>query len=102
MNWDDKECGYPIDGNEQVEGIYLMCLACSHTVGMRWPDVVKTWGVGTYTRDIARSLKCLDCGERKGSIMTWSASRPRHTRDSVPDGSPYPWIPAIEWQRKLI
>jgi C4-type Zn-finger protein len=102
VNWDDKDRGFPIDDKHQVEGIYLTCLACGHTVRMRWPDVLKTWGVGTYTRDIARSLRCTECGERKGNIMTYSDSRPRHSRDRIPDVSPYPWVGAFEWQRKLL
>ncbi len=91
MDFDSRERGYPIEATSGVEGIYLYCRACKHTVRMRWADVVATWAVGTYTRDIARSLKCSKCGARQGSIQSWVDSRPRHARH-LPDTEPYPII----------
>lgn len=91
MEWDSKERGYAITENEQTDGLYLGCGVCSHSVRMRWADVLATWGAGTFTRDIARSLKCSACGERRGYIMAWADSRPRWARDA-PDGDPSPIV----------
>lgn len=100
VDWNSKERGYQIEAESGTEGLYLSCLACRRTVRMRWRDVVATWGAGAWTRDIARSLKCSQCGERQGSLMAWVDSRPRSAHD-LPEPSSYPIIGAIERQRRL-
>lgn len=102
MDYDSKEPGYQITETNGVLGLYLSCLACKRTLVMLWADVVKTWGVGTWTRDIARSLKCTSCGEQKGSIMAWSDYRPSAGRDQVPPAANYPLVGAIIGQRRLV
>jgi hypothetical protein len=102
MDYDSKERGYPIPQTNGILGLYLSCRACKHTVVMLWADVVKTWGVGTWTRDIARSLKCTVCGERKGSIMAWSDSRPASQHDQPPPSTSYPLVGAIVGQKRLV
>lgn len=101
VDWDSKERGYAITGDEGTDGIYLCCSACKRTVIMLWPDVLKTWGVGAYTRDIARSLKCSQCGARRGYILAYADSRPVHCRDHL-ERQPHDFIGAIQWQRKLL
>lgn len=100
VDWNSKERGYQIGTEHGTEGCYLSCLACKRTVRMRWDDIVKTWGVGVWTRDIARSLKCSQCGERQGSLMVWVDSRPRGSRD-LPDTDSRPIIGALQVQRRL-
>lgn len=102
MDYSSKERGFQITATSGVSGLYLSCLACKHTVVMLWDDVVKTWGVGTWTRDIARSLKCSNCGERKGSIMAWSDSRPSSERGSGPPEVGYPLVGPLVGQRRLV
>lgn len=99
MDWNTKERGYQIGPPYGTEGCYLSCLACKRTVRMRWADIEKTWGVGAWTRDIARSLKCSQCGECQGSLMAWVDSRPRHARD-LPEPSSYPIVGALKGQRR--
>lgn len=101
MDYDSKERGFPISADNRAEGLFLGCLACRRIVCMRWADVLKTWGVGTYTRDIARSLKCSGCGARKGYIHVWVDSRQAHARDK-PETSAYEIIGAIERQPRLV
>lgn len=101
VEWDSKERGFAISEESGTEGLYLACGACRHTVRMRWVDVVKTWRVGTYTREIARSLRCSICGERQGYIMAWVDSRPKDCRGGS-DSSSYPIIGAVEAQRRLL
>ena len=102
MDYDSKERGYRITETDGVLGLYLSCLACRRTVVMVWADVVNTWGVGTWTRDIARSLKCTACGQRRGSIMAWSDSRPPAGRDEAPLASGYPLIGPLVGQRRML
>ena len=101
VDWDSKDRGYAISGDELTDGLYLECLACRRSVIMLWADVVKTWGVGTYTRDIARSLKCSTCGARRGAVLLYTDSRPAQSQDT-PEPQPYPFVGAIKWQRKLL
>ncbi len=102
MDYNSKEQGYRITETNGVLGLYLSCLACKHTVVMLWADVVKTWGIGTWTRDIARSLTCTACGERKGSIMAWSDHRPSSHRDDGPPTSAYPLVVPLAGQKRLV
>lgn len=99
MDWNSKERGYQIGTEHGTEGLYLSCLACKRTVRMRWVDVIATWGVDAWTRDIARSLKCSACGERKGSIMAWVDSRRRGV--DLPDTIAIPIIGALQVQHRL-
>lgn len=70
VDWDSKERGIALmDGMTAPYGLYLSCGACKHSVLMVWADVLKRWPLGTYSRDMARSLKCSQCGERQGCIM---------------------------------
>jgi hypothetical protein len=102
MDYDSKERGYRIDESDGVFGLYLSCCACKHTVVMVWADVVRTWGVGTWTRDIARSLKCTACGARKGSIMAWADSRPSSQRRDEPPSTGYPLVGPLVGQKRLV
>ena len=67
--WNDKERGCPLSVDHGIRGLYLMCAVCKHSIAMEWPDVLKTWRQGTHMRDMAASLKCSQCGARKGQIM---------------------------------
>jgi hypothetical protein len=72
VDWDSKERGYPITGAELTRGCYLRCTACTHGVAWTWEEIWQRWPAGTYTRDIARALKCSQCGARKGALMAWA------------------------------
>ena len=100
LDYDSKERGYQITEATGILGLYLSCNACKHTVAMLWADVVKTWGVGTWTRDIARSLKCSVCGARRGSIMAWSDHRPASQRDQKPPACGYPMVGPLVGQKR--
>lgn len=57
--WDSTERGYPISENEGTRGCYLSCGVCEYTVKWTWAEIWTRWPVGTFTRDIARSLNVL-------------------------------------------
>ena len=70
--WNDKERGYPISAAETTKGVQIHCTACKHSVTLLWPDVMKRWRPGTYTRDMAASLRCTQCGVRQACVMAWA------------------------------
>jgi len=70
VHWNDKERGIPLtDGPCNPYGLNLSCEACKHSVLMPWADVLKRWPLGAYSRDMAASLKCSQCGARQACIM---------------------------------
>lgn len=76
VSWNDKVAGAKLTGDEPLLGLYLGCLACQHTARVRMSEVPKIWPIGTTARDIARSLKCVRCGERRGYVQVISDARP--------------------------
>jgi hypothetical protein len=61
--WNDKERGYAVAPGEITKGLTMSCTICKHSVAWSWARVHATWSAGLYTRDIAASLRCSQCGE---------------------------------------
>jgi hypothetical protein len=71
--YNERERGYRIEaGDDTHQGIIVSCTVCSHSTKMHWTMVTSLWRPGTYTRDMAASLRCTQCGERKAQVMTWA------------------------------
>lgn len=74
VDWDSRERGIPI-GASEVRGWLLGCSVCRRWITIELADAVRRFGPETYTRDLARRLRCNECGERKGYVMAWSETR---------------------------
>ena len=73
VEWDSKERGVRI-GESRTRGIYVGCTACRHYVEMEMADALALFG-NAHSRDVARRVRCTQCGARKGYVMAWSETR---------------------------
>ena len=77
VQWDSKERGVRLDECRGVRGVYLGCTPCHRSVGVELAEAMRVFGADTFLGDIARRLKCTECGERKGYVMVWANTSPR-------------------------
>lgn len=72
VDWDDGERGGVLRETNTIRGVVFHCLACQHHVGKEWFELILIGAVDIHTRDLARLLRCTQCGARKGSVRTWA------------------------------
>lgn len=76
VDWDSKERGVPIGASQGLRGYILGCNLCHRWIHVEWAEAMRRFGPDTYSRDLARRLRCKQCGQRKGYVMAWADSQP--------------------------
>lgn len=76
MVWyNDKSRGVRL-GHDTSLGLSVSCTKCQHVAYIRLDVALRLWGERTHARDIARDLRCSQCGARAASIQVVSDTRP--------------------------
>jgi hypothetical protein len=85
VSWNSKERGVKIGASQGMRGLILGCEPCHRWIRVEMADAIARFGSQSYSRDLARRLKCEKCGQRKGYVMAWAmtadAERSRRKRD---------------------
>jgi hypothetical protein len=76
VDWDSKERGVRLSDNPGMHGIYIGCTPCVRSVALEMAEAHRLFGAEAHTRDIARRLRCTECGQRRGYVMMWATSTP--------------------------
>lgn len=72
VDWNSKERGVPIGASSPLRGYLLGCSVCRRWICVEWAEAMRRFGPEIYTRDLARRLRCNECGQRRGYVMAWS------------------------------
>jgi putative SOS response-associated peptidase YedK len=87
MVWyNDKLRGIRL-GHDTSLGLSVSCTKCSRTTYIRLDVALRLWGERTHARDVARDLRCGQCGARAASIQVISDTRtPSHIAEDPGGG----------------
>src|SRR5262245_54431965 len=83
--WNDRHRGIRM-GHDISLGLSVSCTRCQHVARIRLDVALRLWGERTFARDIARDLRCSNCGVRQACVHTISDSRPPDMINDDPDG----------------
>ncbi len=72
VEWDARDRGIELGDGSTTRGLVLHCLECQHHVCWAWAEVFRFATPSDHGRDVARRLRCTQCGERKGAVMCWA------------------------------
>lgn len=74
VDWDSVERGITFGHCRDLRGVYLSCTACRRWVGVEIAEAVRAFGADTHLGDVAKRLRCSECGQRRGSVTAWAHS----------------------------
>jgi hypothetical protein len=83
--YNDKQRGIRL-GEDTSLGLSISCTKCHHIARIRLDVALRLWGERTYSRDIARDLRCSKCKARAACVQVISDSRPGWVVDTDPGG----------------
>jgi DNA-directed RNA polymerase subunit RPC12/RpoP len=89
--WDCKQPGVRLGEMDSLSGLTVRCLACRRHETIEKAEALRLWGVRTRLREVARDLRCKECGSReidiKMAAMTWSEYRAAKESDPKAESS---------------
>jgi hypothetical protein len=84
--WNERKRGIRLGALRHMLGFSVSCIACGHSARIRRPTVLRLWGERTFSRDVARDLRCSRCGQAKACIHVIVDTRTHDTQKADPDG----------------
>lgn len=84
--WNDRKRGVRLGRMRHSLGFFISCTACGHSARIRRLTALRLWGERTFSRDVARDLRCSRCGQAKACIHVITDTRVREARAGDPDG----------------
>jgi hypothetical protein len=84
--WNDRRRGVRLGAMGRILGLSVQCTVCGHRARIRRAVALRLWGVRTFSRDVARDLRCRRCGASKACVQTITDTRPSESIRRDPEG----------------